>query len=83
MLLVGMRLNQNYLDFPEEARVNALHYCVILMPEENREALLILLKFLNRIARHQQWNQMSEENLATCLMPSLFRMPNSIPLTRK
>jgi hypothetical protein len=51
----------------------ALHYCILVMPPENRQVLMILLKFLSKIANSSNINQMSAQNLATCLMPTLFR----------
>jgi hypothetical protein len=51
----------------------ALHYCILLLPSENREGLMILLRFLKGIARHSASNEMTASNLATCWMPSLFR----------
>lgn len=47
------------------------------MPSENREALMILLKFLNKVSKHFQQNQMNAYNLATCLMPTLFKFSDS------
>uniref|UniRef100_A0A915ENH3 Rho-GAP domain-containing protein n=1 Tax=Ditylenchus dipsaci TaxID=166011 RepID=A0A915ENH3_9BILA len=74
---VSIMLENSVTDLPEEKHFLALQYCILLLPSEHREALMILLRFLNGIARQSSTNQMTEENLATCLMPSLFCLPLS------
>nr|CAD2131367.1 unnamed protein product [Meloidogyne enterolobii] len=58
-------------------------YSILILPAENREALLILLRFLCGIARHSNINKMNSLNLATCWMPSIFLFFNSQPLQQK
>lgn len=61
-----------YLDVPDNLRQEAVQCALILLPDEHREALLILLDFLYQVAQHSYANQMSASNLAICLAPSLF-----------
>uniref|UniRef100_A0A914NFM9 Rho-GAP domain-containing protein n=1 Tax=Meloidogyne incognita TaxID=6306 RepID=A0A914NFM9_MELIC len=58
-------------------------YSILILPAENREALLFLLRFLCGIARHSNINKMNSLNLATCWMPSIFQFFNSQPLQQK
>lgn len=60
------------LDVPENLRIEAVQCALILLPDEHREALLILLDFLYQVAQRSYVNQMSASNLAICLAPSLF-----------
>ena len=55
----------------------AAQYAILILPAENREALIILLRFLCEIARHSNTNKMNSLNLATCWMPSLFQFFNN------
>ncbi|KAH7731886.1 RhoGAP domain-containing protein [Aphelenchoides avenae] len=59
---------------PEDQRFLVAHYCTLLLPSENRQALLILLAFLREVSEYSPTNKMSADNLATCLMPSLCRL---------
>jgi hypothetical protein len=52
--------NLYYLDIPEELRLEALQGAVLLMPDENREALQTLLLFLNEIAANASVNQVNK-----------------------
>ncbi|KAK3696697.1 hypothetical protein QZH41_013056 [Actinostola sp. cb2023] len=63
-----------YSDIPEELRIEALQSAVLLMPDENREALQTLLLFLNEVAANASENQMNEKNLGVCFAPSLFHL---------
>ena len=55
-----------------ERRLLAVQYAILLLPDENRLVLHLLLSFLNDVAKHSQSNQMSAMNLATCFAPTLF-----------
>jgi len=55
----------------------AVHYTVLLLPDEHREALFALLDFLCRVSSRSNVNQMSASNLAVCLAPSLFHLGNT------
>ncbi|XP_020905172.1 rho GTPase-activating protein 7 isoform X2 [Exaiptasia diaphana] len=63
-----------YSDIPEELRIEALQGAILLMPDENREALQTLLLFLNEVAANSSQNQMNEKNLGVCFAPSLFHL---------
>ncbi len=56
-----------------ERRLQAVQAAVILLPDENREVLQTLLYFLSDIASAQE-NQMTAENLAVCLAPSILHL---------
>lgn len=56
-----------------ERRLQAMQAAVILLPDENREVLQTLLYFLSDIASAQE-NQMTAENLAVCLAPSILHL---------
>ncbi|XP_076055678.1 rhoGTPase activating protein isoform X2 [Oratosquilla oratoria] len=72
---------------PAEHRLEALQCAVLLLPDENREALLALLTFLSDVAASAHHNQMNASNLAVCLAPSLFHLnvggSGSSPLRRR
>uniref|UniRef100_A0A2P2I3D8 Rho GTPase-activating protein 7-like n=1 Tax=Hirondellea gigas TaxID=1518452 RepID=A0A2P2I3D8_9CRUS len=72
---------------PEQERLEAVQCALIMMPDENREALMTLLTFLASIASNSHLNQMTASNLAVCLAPSLFHLSvggsGSSPLRRK
>ncbi|XP_065371549.1 serine-rich adhesin for platelets isoform X1 [Calliphora vicina] len=61
---------------PPEVRLDSVQSAVLLLPDENREILYALLEFLTLVAANSQYNQMTANNLAVCLAPSLFH--NSI-----
>ncbi len=44
-------------DVPGQLRLQAMQAVMLLMPDENREALLTLLLFLKRVAEHSGVNQ--------------------------
>ncbi|ETE63287.1 hypothetical protein L345_10953, partial [Ophiophagus hannah] len=46
----------------------------MLLPDENREVLQILLYFLSDVTAAVKENQMTPTNLAVCLAPSLFHL---------
>lgn len=58
---------------PAEQRLQAVQAAVILLPDENREVLQTLLYFLSDIASAQD-NQMTADNLAVCLAPSVLHL---------
>ena len=59
-----------------EHRLRSLQYAVLLLPDENRLVLHLLLSFLNDVSKHSKTNQMSSINLATCFAPTLFSFHN-------
>lgn len=57
---------------PAEVRPDATQSAILLLPDEHREVLQYLLEFLHNVATHSMINQMTANNLAVCLAPSLF-----------
>uniref|UniRef100_W8AR19 StAR-related lipid transfer protein 13 n=2 Tax=Ceratitis capitata TaxID=7213 RepID=W8AR19_CERCA len=57
---------------PKDVRLEAVQSAVLLLPDENREILYALLEFLTLVAANAEQNQMTANNLAVCLAPSLF-----------
>ncbi|CAF0732029.1 unnamed protein product [Didymodactylos carnosus] len=55
-----------------EKRLRTLQYAILLLPDEHRLVLHLLLSFLNDVSKHSKTNQMSAINLATCFAPTLF-----------
>ena len=64
-----------------ELRPDAVQCVLLLLPDENREALEILLDFLNHVASNSPSNQMTASNLAVCLAPNLFHFKHSTDVT--
>uniref|UniRef100_A0A0N5AIA4 Rho-GAP domain-containing protein n=1 Tax=Syphacia muris TaxID=451379 RepID=A0A0N5AIA4_9BILA len=63
-----------FLYIPKNFRSEALQHALLLLPDENREALQTLLFFLHDIAKHSALNNMNSQNLAVCFAPSLFHL---------
>lgn len=61
-------------DMPKELRLQAVRAAVLLLPDENREALQTLLCLLSDVTASVAENQMTPTNLAVCLAPSLFHL---------
>lgn len=61
-------------DVPKEQRMQAVRAAILLMPDENREVLQMLLYFLRDVTSLVEENQMTPMNLAVCLGPSLFHL---------
>ncbi len=59
---------------PKELRLQAVRAAVLLLPDENREALRTLLCLLSDVTASVSENQMTPTNLAVCLAPSLFHL---------
>lgn len=59
---------------PKELRLQAARAAVLLLPDENREALRTLLCLLSDVTASVAENQMTPTNLAVCLAPSLFHL---------
>ncbi|MFH4974554.1 hypothetical protein AB6A40_001263 [Gnathostoma spinigerum] len=76
-----------FLYVPRELRMEALQYAVLLLPDENREALQTLLFFLKDVSKHAATNSMTSQNLALCFAPSLFQLTtarlNAVSPTRR
>lgn len=91
--LLTAKLSETFVSIfqylPAEVKFEALQSAILLLPDEHREVLLMLLEFLNAVAEKSQYNQMSASNLALCLAPSIFQngvhsnTPNASPRRRK
>ncbi|XP_068958501.1 rho GTPase-activating protein 7-like isoform X2 [Petaurus breviceps papuanus] len=63
-----------YQYLPKEEQFSAVQAAILLLPDENREALIILLFFLRDVVSFVEENQMTPTNIAVCLAPSLFHL---------
>nr|XP_006630047.1 PREDICTED: rho GTPase-activating protein 7 isoform X2 [Lepisosteus oculatus] len=76
--LLTSKLSETFLQIyqyvPKDQRLQAIKAAVLLLPDENREALQTLLCFLSDVTANVQENQMTNTNLAVCLAPSLFHL---------
>ncbi|XP_060912100.1 LOW QUALITY PROTEIN: rho GTPase-activating protein 7 [Labrus mixtus] len=63
-----------YQYFPKDQQLAAAQAAILLLPDENREALRTLLFFLRDVVSCVDENQMTPTNLAVCLAPSLFHL---------
>ncbi|XP_057677001.1 rho GTPase-activating protein 7 [Corythoichthys intestinalis] len=63
-----------YQYFPKDQQLLAAQAAILLLPDENREALRTLLFFLGDVVACVDTNQMTPTNLAVCLAPSLFHL---------
>ncbi|XP_077360690.1 stAR-related lipid transfer protein 13 isoform X2 [Festucalex cinctus] len=76
--LLSNKLGETFLHIyqyvPKEQRLQAVRAAILLMADENRQALQTLLYFLRDVAGQVDENQMTAANLAVCLAPSLFHL---------
>ncbi|XP_067899962.1 rho GTPase-activating protein 7 isoform X2 [Heterodontus francisci] len=63
-----------YQFLPTDQQLPAVQSAILLLPDENREALQTLLFFLCDVVACVNENQMTPTNLAVCLAPSLFHL---------
>ncbi|NXB23351.1 RHG07 protein, partial [Rhagologus leucostigma] len=63
-----------YQYVPKDQQLQAVQAAILLLPNENREALKILLFFLRDVVAFVEENQMTPTNIAVCLAPSLFHL---------
>ncbi|XP_035522181.1 rho GTPase-activating protein 7 isoform X2 [Morone saxatilis] len=63
-----------YQYFPKDQQLVAAQAAILLLPDENREALRTLLFFLQDVVACVDENQMTPTNIAVCLAPSLFHL---------
>ncbi|XP_041807759.1 rho GTPase-activating protein 7 isoform X2 [Chelmon rostratus] len=63
-----------YQYFPKDQQLVAAQAAILLLPDENREALRTLLFFLRDVVACVDENQMTPTNIAVCLAPSLFHL---------
>ncbi|XP_019744938.1 rho GTPase-activating protein 7 isoform X1 [Hippocampus comes] len=76
--LLTSKLSETFLQIyqymPKELRLQAARAAVLLLPDENREALRTLLCLLSDVTASVGENQMTPTNLAVCLAPSVFHL---------
>ncbi|KAK3780616.1 hypothetical protein RRG08_044841 [Elysia crispata] len=80
-------LSYEYLDaFPQISSIpktleqlKALNLLILLLPEENRETLKVLLRFLRAIISRSNQNKMGLNNVAMIMAPNLFMGPAPSP----
>ncbi|XP_008284489.1 rho GTPase-activating protein 7 isoform X1 [Stegastes partitus] len=76
--LLTSKLSETFLQIyqymPKELRLQAARAAVLLLPDENREALRTLLCLLSDVTASVAENQMTPTNLAVCLAPSVFHL---------
>ncbi|XP_057676687.1 stAR-related lipid transfer protein 13 isoform X2 [Corythoichthys intestinalis] len=76
--LLSNKLGETFLHIyqyvPKEQRLQAVRAAILLMADENRQALQTLLYFLRDVTAQVDENQMTANNLAVCLAPSLFHL---------
>nr|XP_049598023.1 rho GTPase-activating protein 7 isoform X1 [Syngnathus scovelli]XP_049598024.1 rho GTPase-activating protein 7 isoform X1 [Syngnathus scovelli] len=63
-----------YQYFPKDQQLPAAQAAILLLPDENREALRTLLFFLRDVVACVDDNHMTPTNVAVCLAPSLFHL---------
>lgn len=63
-----------YQYVPKDQQLFAAQAAILLLPDENREALKMLLYFLRDVVASSSENQMTQTNIAVCLAPSLFHL---------
>ncbi|XP_044309549.1 rho GTPase-activating protein 7-like [Varanus komodoensis] len=63
-----------YQYLPKDQQFCAVQAAILLLPDEHREALKVLLFFLRDVVALVEENQMSPTNVAVCLAPSLFHL---------
>ncbi|XP_060134798.1 rho GTPase-activating protein 7 isoform X2 [Zootoca vivipara] len=76
--LITNKLSETFLQIyqyvPKDQHLQAIKAAIMLLPDENREVLQILLYFLSDVTAAVKENQMTPTNLAVCLAPSLFHL---------
>ncbi|XP_051783758.1 rho GTPase-activating protein 7 isoform X2 [Erpetoichthys calabaricus] len=76
--LLTSKLSETFLQIyqyvPKDQRLQAIKAAIMLLPDENREVLQTLLYFLSDVTAAVKENQMTNNNLAVCLAPSLFHL---------
>eukprot|EP00118_Oscarella_pearsei_P004241 m.17783 g.17783 ORF g.17783 m.17783 type:complete len:636 (+) comp27554_c1_seq2:100-2007(+) len=56
----------------KQEKLEALNLLVLLLPDEHRTTLRWLLRFLNKLVKHESRNKMSVANVAMIMAPNLF-----------
>ena len=73
--------DQNRVKNINDRRLLPIQYAILLLPDEHRLVLHLLLSFLNDVSKHSKTNQMSSINLATCFAPTLFSFGNNLKIS--
>ncbi|XP_046382689.1 rho GTPase-activating protein conundrum isoform X3 [Ischnura elegans] len=63
-------------------RDKALNALALMLPAPNRDALRVILSFLERVSNHEASNRMSTHNVAMVMAPNLFP-PRHVDLIQK
>ncbi|XP_049544471.1 uncharacterized protein LOC125956532 [Anopheles darlingi] len=75
-VLLTAKLSETFIAIfqylPDEVRAEAIQSAILLLPDEHREVLHLLLTFLEKVVQNSSLNQMTANNLAVCFAPSLF-----------
>ncbi|XP_020285072.1 uncharacterized protein LOC109855333 isoform X2 [Pseudomyrmex gracilis] len=68
-----------------EPKLDITQCALILLPDEHREALKVLLDLLVQVASKAEFNKMTKKNLATCLSLTVFHIKQgpAFPSSRK
>lgn len=61
-----------FTDLPVEIRSEAVCAAILLLPDEHREVLNVLLQFLHQVSENQVENRMPASNLGVCFGPTLL-----------
>ncbi|TRY59133.1 hypothetical protein DNTS_032390 [Danionella cerebrum] len=56
----------------QKQQLQALNLLVLLLPEQNRDALKALLEFFQRVIDHKDKNKMTLNNVAVVMAPNIF-----------
>ncbi|XP_019850855.1 PREDICTED: rho GTPase-activating protein 7-like isoform X2 [Amphimedon queenslandica] len=64
----------SYECIPSAVRLQAQQAVMLLLPDENREALQCMLKLLAYTSQYSHTHQMDAQNLSLCLSPTLFSL---------
>ncbi|XP_061902957.1 stAR-related lipid transfer protein 13-like isoform X2 [Entelurus aequoreus] len=76
--LLSNKLGETFLHIyqyvPKDQQLQAARAAILLMADENRQALQTLLHFLRDVTAMVEENHMTASNLAVCLAPSLFHL---------
>lgn len=54
----------SFTDLPVEHRLEALQCAILMLPDENREVLMVLLTFLADVAANSHLNQVSLSSMS-------------------
>ncbi|KAL3887750.1 hypothetical protein ACJMK2_000143 [Sinanodonta woodiana] len=67
----------------KKKQLMALNLLILLLPDENRDLLKVLLQFLNHVVDHSDQNKMGLVNVGMIMAPNLFMSPVNHPAKSK